>query len=258
MKRLLQTALLSTLSLGLVASASAVDYDAAKANGANAVLAEADKNETTETAEFKFTMTLTPKNGAKRVMKFAVWQRNTSQRLTEFTEPGELKGMRILVRGSNKMWVYSPQTDNVRLVAAHARRQPVLGSDLNYEDMGESSLAASYDATFGEDAGGHQWLELNKKADGTASWDKLRIRVDKKLMMFDRVEYFEGGKKVREQIREDPKDDGGADGKKMAYRKITMKDLKSGHQTELRMDDQKVKKSLPGEMFLKRSLARGQ
>ncbi len=254
MKRLMNHGLFLALTLGLTTPALAGDNDATKAEGAAAFLARVDANETANTAEFKFTMTLTPKSGSKRVIKFSVWQRNRTQRLTEFTEPGELKGMRILARGGNKMWVYSPQTDNVRRVAAHAQRQPVLGSDITYEDMGESSLAANYDAAFAEDKGGHQWMELKKKADASASWEKLRIRVDKKLMMFDRVEYFEKGEKIRLQVREEPKNDGG----KMSFRKLTIKDLKSGHETELRMDDQAVKKDLPATMFIKRNLVRGQ
>ena len=77
------------------------------------------------TQKWTFEMVIQPPSGAKRSVKFAVQQKG-SKRLVRFLEPGSVKGMSVLSKGT-KMYVFSPQTENVRLVATSARRQTLLG-----------------------------------------------------------------------------------------------------------------------------------
>ena len=236
------------------AARAAATFDELKAKGAQAVLAEGDRRHYAyKTAKWVFTMTLKPASGDPRTLKFSTWQKGSDKRLTRFLAPGQVKGMSVLVRGANVMYVYSPQTDNVRRVAAHAKKQNMLGSDMTYEDMAQIDFASEYDARFDADAGAFAWLELTVKPGIEKGWQRLRVRVDKKLVMFDRVEYFDGKKKVKIQERYRPEV---LDGWR-AYRKIVMKDLATRHQTTIFMESQKINDEIPDSVYKKRSLIRG-
>ena len=246
-------AIVTLLSVPFLAGADTpLDVNALKAQGAVPLLQALDKRHNgypTQVWEFK--MTIKPTSGASRSVEFKVWQKAT-RRLVRFTAPGTVKGMSVLSRGDT-MYVYSPQTDNVRRVAAHARRQTLLGSDFTYDDMAQVDWAPIYDASFAEDKGGFLWMELKKKDGVDATWAKLRLRINKKQAMVDRIEYFDGGKKVKEQIREEWAVLDGAP----TYKKITVRDVATGHATTLEMKSQKIGEKLSNKMFSKRSLVRG-
>jgi outer membrane lipoprotein-sorting protein len=234
---------------------AADDYAALKTEGAQVLLAAADKRQNDyPTQKWVFKMTLLPPDGgAPRSMKFSVWQKQRTKRLVRFLEPGEVKGMSVLNEGQNVMYVYAPQTDNVRRVATHARRQGFLGSDISYDDMAQVDLAASYDAKLdGEDAQG-AWLVLSPKAGTDVGWEKLRARVNKQHLMVDLIEYFEGGTKKKTQARTEHAVLAGAP----TYRKVVFTDHATKHKTELYMESQAIGEDIPDSTFKQRNLVRG-
>jgi hypothetical protein len=125
---------------------------------------------------------------------------------------------------------------------------------MTYEDMNAVMLAPIYDAAFGEDTATHLWLDLTRKAGADTSWEKLRLRVDKKAALVDRIEYWEGNKKVREQVRNVFTEEGGAP----TWKSIAMTDVGTGLSTSLEMLEQKIGDDIPDNIFSKRSLVRGQ
>ena len=226
----------------------------AKANGAQGVLAESDRlTNHYASQQWKMRMTVTPKGGESRVLEFRVWQKDQKDRLVRFDAPGEVKGLSMLSNGKDVMYVYSPQTDNARRVASHAKRAKLLGSNLSYDDMGSIDLSDAYDATFGEETATHQWLELKKKADADVGWDVLKVRIDKKNLMADEIDYIEDGKTLRVQTRSEFEVMGGVP----TYRKIEMKSLDDGLVTRLEVLEQKIGESLPDSLFKKKNLIRG-
>ena len=251
LRQLLISVLVPSALVVLVAGAAeAKSYDDFKAEGAQAVLANSDKlTNDYPTQKWVFEMTVTS-GGTRKSMEFEVWQKGANKRLVRFLAPGEVKGMSILSKGS-KMYVYSPQTDNVRRVATHALRQNLLGSNLNYSDMSSLNFADQYDATFGDDKGAHQWLELKSKGD--AVWETLRVRVEKKTLMVDLIEYYDGAKRVRSQTRSDWKKWDGVP----TYRLVTMEDADGGLKTQLKMKSQKIGDDIPDSAFKKKNLVRG-
>ena len=203
------------------------------------------------TQKWTFEMVIQPPSGAKRSVKFAVQQKG-SKRLVRFLEPGSVKGMSVLSKGT-KMYVFSPQTENVRLVATSARRQTLLGSDLSFSDMATVDLAPSYDTKVAETKGARLWLELTRKADSDAAWPRLRLGVNKKHALIEVIEYWDGGKKVKEQTRTDF----GLVSNIPTWKTITMKDVATGHKTTLNMLKQAIGEDIPDKIFTKRSLVRG-
>ncbi|MBT9555911.1 MAG: outer membrane lipoprotein-sorting protein [Myxococcales bacterium] len=254
MTRLALLAPLFSIALVATAAAAPPDVNALKAKGGTAVLEAIDKRTYDYTTQkWVFRMTVKEKGGQGRQVTFSVWQKG-NKRLVRFLEPGDVKGMSMLSAGDGDMYVYSPQTDNVRRVASSARRQTLLGSNMTYEDMNAVMLAPLYDAAFGEDAATHLWLDLTRKAGADTSWEKLRLRVDKKAALVDHIEYWEGGKKVREQVRNVFTEEGGAP----TWKSIAMTDVGTGLSTSLEMLEQKIGDDIPDNIFSKRSLVRGQ
>ena len=244
-------ALAIALAVPSLAAADQVpDVDALKADPAN-LLATLDKRHNHyPTQKWDFEMVITPSSGATRSVNFTVWQKG-SKRLVRFTGPGDIKGMSVLSRGTNTMYVYSPQTGNARRVAAHATRQTLLGSDMGYDDMSQLDLAPLYDARVTGSDANHLTLDLTSK--GEASWKNLKLRVSKKHGMIDRIEYIEDGKTVKLQERSDFA---------VLDKVPTFKTIKvsrpgnSGH-TVLKMLTQKIGEDIPNSVFTKRSLVRG-
>ena len=153
------------------------------------------------------------------------------------------------------MYVYSPQTENVRRVAAHARRQTFMGSDLTMDDMSQVGLARDFSAAFGKKSGDYLWLKLTRKQGSESQWPKLRVRVDKKRLLVDKIEYNNGKKTVKTQDRLRPKKDAGFP--VPAHRRIVITDRASGHKTVLTMESQKLNEPIKNSVFKKRNLVRG-
>jgi outer membrane lipoprotein-sorting protein len=69
-----------------------------------------------------------------KVMK--VWARENSDSFIEFTNP-EDRGTKYLKRGG-RLYVYSPDTEEVMLISGHMLKESMMGSDFSYEDTLEN------------------------------------------------------------------------------------------------------------------------
>ncbi|MEC8023460.1 MAG: outer membrane lipoprotein-sorting protein [Myxococcota bacterium] len=235
----------------LVLADTPLDVDALSQTPQGLLEALDKRHNAYDSQKWTFEMTVIPVSGSKRSMKFDVMQKG-SKRLVRFLSPGDVKGMSVLSKGRT-MYVYAPQTENVRRVATSARRQNLLGSNFTYADMATVNLAPEYNATVGAAADDHVWLELNKKAESDAAWPKLRLRINKKHALIEVVEYWDAGKKVKTQHRTNFTVVGGAP----TWKTIIMSS-EGGLKTRLEMLSQKINEPIPNKVFSKRSLVRGQ
>ena len=242
------------MTLFISAAKAQSNWESIKKQGAQALLQQVDKRHN-DHPSFKWVirMSLFDKNKKTRQYTMSTWQKG-QYRLIRFLEPGEVKGLSVLVRG-RKMYVYSPQTDNVRRIGAHARKQTFMGSDLTFDDMGQVDFSVDYTGVFDKENATHQWLNLTRKADSKIQHKALRLRVDKKLQLIDIIEYMENGATTKTQVRTQPTKSGGATVE--SYRKIVVTDIKSGHKTELFVESQRVGDDIPNKVFKKRNLVRG-
>ena len=70
-----------------------------------------------------------------RKIKMKAQIKGTKWRRVEFLEPGDVKGMKVLVRSVNQMYVYLPAYRKVRRVASHVRSQGFMGTAFGFDDM---------------------------------------------------------------------------------------------------------------------------
>ncbi|MDR1956095.1 MAG: outer membrane lipoprotein-sorting protein [Treponema sp.] len=155
---------------------------AASVSGQNAaeLLRRVDDNEIYTTIEYEGEMIIDYQN--KRFVKtMKSWARENSDSFIEFTNP-EDRGTKYLKK-SGRLYVYSPDTEEVMLISGHMLKESMMGSDMSYEDTIENEkLSARYNPVL---AGSETWngracwvLELTAKK-RTESYPKQKLWIDK-------------------------------------------------------------------------------
>lgn len=72
---------------------------------------------------------------AKRTIKMDVHIKGDEWRRIDFLEPGDIKGMKILILSLDQMYIYLPAFRKVRRVAGHAREQGFMGTTFSHDEM---------------------------------------------------------------------------------------------------------------------------
>ncbi|MDR1654904.1 MAG: outer membrane lipoprotein-sorting protein, partial [Treponema sp.] len=115
------------------------------------------------------------------VKTMKAWARENNDSFIEFVNP-EDRGTKYLKKGG-RLYVYSPDTEEVMLISGHMLKESMMGSDMSYEDTIENEkLSARYNA---EVSGSGIWegrdcwlLDLSAKK-RTESYPKRKIWVEK-------------------------------------------------------------------------------
>lgn len=106
-------------------------------------------------------------NGRRvRTLEMDTWMEGVTKSFSHYKSPPRERGTKMLKIG-RKLWLYTPQTDRVILIAGHLLRQSMMGSDLSYEDMLEDEkLSEAYTAAIDkvEEFEGIRSLVLDLKA----------------------------------------------------------------------------------------------
>ena len=193
------------------------------------------------------------KNGSKRkTLQFDMVMKGLDKQYISFTAPGDVAGMKILMVGDN-LWMYSPEFQKVRKVAAHAQSQGFFSSEFTPEDMVMVGLADHFDASIDGQRGNLTTLSLTPKADFKSSYAKLELVIDKTKGGVTQITYFDGsGAAVRQQTRADWRK---VEGQAMPT-EIRMKNLKTGAETVINLTDIKVNRGVEDSLFSKRTLLR--
>jgi outer membrane lipoprotein-sorting protein len=134
-----------------------------------------------------------------KVMK--VWARENSDSFIEFTNP-EDRGTKYLKQG-RRLYVYSPDIEEVMLISGHMLKESMMGSDFSYEDTLENEkLSARYNPVLaGSEIRNNRdcWiLDLTAKR-RTETYPKQKLWIDKETGDCLRYEVFAlSGAKLKE------------------------------------------------------------
>ena len=150
-----------------------------------------DNNEIYSTIQYEGDLII--EHGGRRFVKtFNAWARGNTHSFMEFTNR-EDRGTRYLKR-DGRLFVYSPDTEEVMLISGHMLRESMMGSDMSYEDtLDKETLSSRYTPVLlgseilnGRDA----WvLELNAIRN-TVSYPKRKLWIDKENNDLLRYELF--------------------------------------------------------------------
>ncbi|MDR0450199.1 MAG: outer membrane lipoprotein-sorting protein [Treponema sp.] len=159
------------------------------------LLRRVDENEVYSTIEYEGEMIIEYQN-RRHVKLFKTWARGNSDSFIEFTNP-EDRGTKYLKKGA-RLYVYSPDTEEVMLISGHMLKESMMGSDLSYEDtLDNDSLSSRYSPALGPSEtltlnGGSRdcWvLELSARR-RTESYPKRKLWIDKETEDLLRYELF--------------------------------------------------------------------
>ena len=183
--------------VGMLITAGAVF---AQTPSAAELLRRIDENEIYKTLEYEGEMIIEYQN-RRYVKSMKAWARGDTDSFIEFTN-SEDRGTKYLKKGP-RLYVYSPDTEEVMLISGHMLKESMMGSDLSYEDtINNDTLSSRYDPTL---AGSEQWngrdcwvLDLAAKK-RTESYPRQKIWIDKENGDALHTEYFAlSGSKLKE------------------------------------------------------------
>ncbi len=219
------------------------------------LLARVDDNEVYDSIIYEGRMII-EYQGKRFVKEMKAWGRENEDSFVEFVNP-EDRGTKYLKRGG-RLYVYSPDSEEVMLISGHLLKESMMGSDLSYEDTIENdTLSARYKPT----------LEGSEEIDGTGAWvlnlearkrtesyPRRKLWIDKETGDVLRFElYALSGARLKEYrlIRVEE-----IDGRRFPVESEMRDLLRRDSRTLFIMDDVKLDVPVPDSIFSMRNLER--
>jgi outer membrane lipoprotein-sorting protein len=200
-----------------------------------------------------------PGQTAGREYRFVTISRGSAKRLVRFLEPGDVKGMGMLIEGADTMYAFLPGFQKIRRLGTHVNNQSFMGSDVSTEDMAGGNMVDLYDAKLVETTDKEWVIELALKPGKSGQFPKRKMWVDKTIHQASRIEDYDGkGGNVRSTTRTDYRKDEGPVEHWTPYAMKIVDHRRNDHQTEILMLSSKVNQKVPDDVFSQRSLVRGQ
>jgi len=155
------------------------------------LLRRVDNNEIYTTIEYEGEIIIEYQN--RRYVKiFKAWGRGNTHSFIEFTNQ-EDRGTKYLKR-DGRLYVYSPDTEEVMLISGHMLKESMMGSDMSYEDtLNNETLSGRYDpAISGSETvnGRDSWVLELKAKKKTESYPSRKLWIDKENGDLLRYELF--------------------------------------------------------------------
>ena len=150
-----------------------------------AILKKLDRNLEPESYEsYRKLINIEP-NGAKKEFVIYSVKKGKDQTASLFLSPSSDKGRSTLRQGDN-MWLYIPSVGKPMRITS---LQSVTGGVFNNADIMRLDYAVEYDVKSIEDKGDYYLLDLKAKT-GDVAYDKLMMKVDKKLILPTVIECY--------------------------------------------------------------------
>jgi outer membrane lipoprotein-sorting protein len=198
--------------------------------------------------KMKLVFTTRGAEGASKTITALAYQKG-SKRLYHFVETG----LAFLSLDSDNSYVYMPEERKVRRIAAHSTNQTFMGTDYNASDMSVVRYDDFYTPKLLETTANDWQLELTPKAGKNVAYSKVRIRIDNKLWVITRLDYFN---KKGELEKTELRSDWIKAGSSYFPRAIDITNVKTKHKTTASSPEVLINTGLSDEMFTQRYLKR--
>ncbi len=217
----------------------------------------------------RVTMTLITAEDKTRTRVLTMLRRNVPDSQNQkyflyFHEPGDIRGTAFLVwkypEKDDDRWIFIPAVNMVRRVAARDSRSSFVGSDFTYEDISGRDVSADTHTLLREEKlGDRECYVIQSVPKAAIEYTKELAWIDKKTFLPLKEEYYDAQNELARLFTADTITDvaAGKDATKEAYptaTKRTMKNVKSGHRTEVRFDSVTYNAGLDDGLFTERSL----
>lgn len=217
----------------------------------------------------KATMDLITDTGSKRTRVLTMLRKNVpgsneQKYLLYFHQPGDVRRTTFLVwkhwdRESDR-WIFIPAVNMVRRVAATDSRSSFVGSDFTYEDISGRALNADDHSLLREEQlGGADCYVVQSVPKGPMDYTRKLSWIDKKTFLPRKEEYYDAQNELArlftaDQIQDVTVEDGGAKKSYPTAIRRTMKNVKSGHRTEVSFESVAYDVGLEDDIFTERTV----
>jgi outer membrane lipoprotein-sorting protein len=229
-------------------------FFSAKAQEAAVILEKVDRNMSSDNRVMESSMTVHGKRSSRTITSRS-WGEGNQKAFTEYLSPASEKGTKML-KLEGQLWIYSPSTDRVIQISGHMLRQPVMGSDLSYEDMmDDRKLTEVYTAKVnGEETLGDRktWvMELVAKVSDVAYY-RQKLWVDQERFIPLKQDLFaRGGQLLKRTEMSDVRQ---VQGRWFPYTVLYKDMLKQGKGTEFKVTTIRFNEKIPDYIFTKAAL----
>lgn len=209
----------------------------------------------------RVSMTLTNAEGKKRERVLTMLRKNLAmggnQRYYIFLDsPADVKGMTFLVWKSpdkeDDRWIFVPAVNLVRRVAASDKRSSFVGSDFTYEDVsGRDPGDEEHKLLRTEELGGRPCFVLESTPKARLDYARRVSWIDQERWLPLKEEYLDArGETVREFSADEVQEVGGH----WTVTKRSMRNLQSGHRTDVVFESVRYDAGLEEDLFTERYL----
>ena len=228
----------------------------AESGGGNACgkLLEADRNaQPFDDQVYTSTIRYSENNKVVKTFRLRVTTKGMHKMLISFLAPGDVRGMRILIVDPETMYTYLPEFRRIRRVAANARNQGFMGTNVSHEDMSEHRYSTRWNCTPFKTTSDAWILDLHPKAGITTSYSKLRVSIGRKRVQYENIDYYQDGRHMKSQIREGWRTMEGLEMSGVV--RYVSRDRNA--ESRIEFDEWSVNTGVPDSAFTRRSLLRG-
>jgi hypothetical protein len=244
------------VAMAVVAVAlGAAGYAAAQNADATSVAREVERQEFPfDDVTYEWQIKLIEGGTTTREMALKVYTLGSDKILVRITAPGEVAGMGILQLGARVMYIFNPEDESVRLIAASARGQGLLGTDYAPADAGLTGLSTDYAATLLSSTDTMYRMEFVPNSDDVSPYSKLVVEYDRTHHKATKIECYEDGVLAKTIVRDQFETRDGVE----HFQRLRVINNQSDRVTELRLRSWEVNTGLAASMFTKRTLMLGE
>ncbi|MBL7214580.1 MAG: outer membrane lipoprotein-sorting protein [Phycisphaerae bacterium] len=220
----------------------------------------------------KVTMVIADKQDRQRNREFIILRKNSDEKDTDqkyyvyFLAPADVRKMvfmvhkHIAVDSDDDRWLYLPNLDLVKRIAAGDKRTSFVGSDFLYEDVSGRSL--NEDIHVLTDTTDRFYVVKNTpKNPESVEFAYYTVFIDKKTFMPMKMEYYDRNDMLYRTIESVKVEEikAQSDGVEVSYPTVTesvVKDLKTGSTTTMTFSEIQYNIGLTDDLFTERYLRR--
>lgn len=196
----------------------------------------------------------TAASGATEERTLSVWQRGAHQRMVKLTAPARLRGVGLLAKSEDQLYVYLPAFGRVRRVAGQQRGEPFLGSNFTQDDFSRTVFSGRFVASLTEDGDEAAVLELRARESDEEAYPRMVMEVRKEDLQLVRLEFFRDGEEEPRR-RLTFSEYRTVDGQPVAHQ-VVAEDLRSGSRSVATLSEVEVNTGLAASLFTRRQLQR--
>ena len=217
----------------------------------------------------RVTMHLIDKDGGRRTRVMTMLRRDeveggNQKYFIYFHEPGDVRGMVFMVwkypEKEDDRWLFIPAVDLIRRIAADDKRSSFVGSDFTYEDVSGRDVNADSHVLLREEmAGGLDCYVVRSTPKAAADYTKRVSWIDKETFLPIKEEYFDAQEQLFRVFTSDRVEniETGEGENKALWPTVmmrTMKNVKTGHRTEVTFNSVTYNVGLKDDDFSERNM----